>query len=273
MFKYSYIVFPFLIVVSGCGGGPNDSISRIGADGFPIVAQKEFSFSSGTGVATATNQMGTSQEYNLAMVLLDETTSNKVADFMTVLYPENPDLVVHSSSSNGDFYEADLTATNANGEIGNTFFRGTILPSGAYVSYNSIEISGDYTFATDGTVLSGNLPSSVANYSGEAIIDDRGGSFDAEIGSFSMVADFSSNKADLDIAGATSFVSARFLDINRTQGRVDGVATMGVNGSPSISGTVLGFFAGESAEGVHGVVYGHTDEDATLDAMFFGAAQ
>jgi len=270
MNKYRFLLLPLAIGISGCGGG-SDGMPAFDAAGFANVTQKEFSLPSGAGMATATNQPGVDgRDYNLSMFLLDETTANKVADFMQILVAQGPEIVVNSSSRSNGIYEFDVSVANKDGEIGNNFFRGTALPSDGYVSYNFINFAEEYTFATDGSIFSGSYPSAVAIYNGEALTDDRGGNFQSEYATFSMSADFSTNKADLDIFGPNSFVFAREMDIDQTQGRFDGDATMGTNNGPTNPGTVLGYFAGKDAEGVHGVVYGNADGDDVMDSMFFG---
>lgn len=270
MKQYLFLTWPVLLSLAGCGSGSGGT-SAFDAPGFANVTQKEFSFPSGAGVATVTNQPGPQDmEYNAAMILLDETIANKVADFLQLLVEYGPDIVVHSSSRSGAFYELDVSTVNANDELGNNFYQGMNLFSGGYVSYNFIEISGDYAFVSDGSVFSGNFPSALATYTGLALIDDRGGLFGSETADVTLSADFVSNKADLDIVGPNSFVLAPRLDIDQSQGRLHGGGSIGVNGLRAESATVLGYFAGKDAEGVHGVVFGGSDGVDALDAMFFG---
>lgn len=264
MNNYGYVLLPVLVGISGCGGGD--------AASFAPVTQQEFSLPSGAGAASATDQPGRDGlNYNVSMFVYDEDTANKVVDFLQLSADNDPSIVVADSKllQNGIF-EVDMSATNSKGETGTNFYRGMLLATEGYVSYNLIEISNIFTVAGDGTVFSGSFPATSAVYTGEAYVDDRGGAFDSEFASVTLTADFSTNKADLDITGSGSYVSASGLDIDPTQGRIDGSASMGLTGGPAATGAVLGYFAGQDAEGVHGIVYGTSDTVDTLDAAFFG---
>ena len=247
----------------GCGSSGTDG-------GIPNLTRVEQTLpTSSYGLATAENQPSVSgNDYNLVVLGLTDD-ADKVADFMQLLAQDDPSINRISNTVTGANYEAEIQATNRDGELGVLEYQGVTLASGGFASFNYLDLGGLAYWATDGALLSGGLPVGTAVYTGYAATSERDtGMTDA--GSLTLIANFSSLSADLNINTPLATVSGTGLRIDANSGRIDGVATGALAGKPNSSGVVVGYFAGTGAEGVHGAFFGNQDSVNAVDAAFYG---
>jgi hypothetical protein len=92
-----------------------------------------------------------------------------------------------------------------------------------------------------------------------------------EKGTMSVVADFDIKTASLTLQSASGFATGNDLAIDFVNGFLDGQGTIGRTGVSSDAATIKGYFAGQSADGVYGVVYQNSDVSDGKVATFYGS--
>jgi hypothetical protein len=203
------------------------------------------------------------------LTLADTEDADKIIDALK--RANDGMLTLVSSSRNGGYYQQRLEGINGEGEQIVFVVDGKSLISGGYVSGNIAMVGNALAIISDGTSQT-SLPTGIFSYYGKASIGGNT-TFSSvlEDGTFTMRADFSNKTANITAQTPNKYFSSSNLSINTSSGKFGGTGTIGVTSVDSTAATVVGYFAGYQAEGVHGSVYQNSDVDNGMSATFYGS--
>ena len=92
-----------------------------------------------------------------------------------------------------------------------------------------------------------------------------------EDGTFNMQANFTAMTVDISAQTANKFFTGSNLPINFANGKFQGAGTIGIKSVNSATSTVVGYFAGNQAEGVHGATYQDAAVVGAMAGVFYGS--
>ena len=94
---------------------------------------------------------------------------------------------------------------------------------------------------------------------------------EVEDGTFNMQANFTAMTVDISAQTANKFFTGSNLPINFANGKFQGAGTIGIKSVNSATSTVVGYFAGNQAEGVHGATYQDAAVVGAMAGVFYGS--
>ena len=259
-------VVPFIALsLAACGGSSTSYVN---------YTEIDRRYSDGSGAATASNvpYFG-GKRLNSTLLLTDTKAADKIID--ALLLANNGMLTTVSQGSSGPRYQLRLEGLNGEGDPVILLVDGINLSSGGYVSGNIVAIDGDELIGgliSDGTAAT-SLPIGIFSYFGIASIGGNTtyNGADLEDGTFTMRTDFYNKTANITAQTPNKFFSSNNLSIDASSGKFEGNGSIGVISVDSTPATVLGYFAGSQAEGVHGSAYQKSYVSNGMSAIFYGS--
>lgn len=193
--------------------------------------------------------------------------SNTKIEINTVIVPA-------SSSQLAPFYEITREGTTADGPtiVITTIGENLDYYGEEFSSVSVVTIGESFGFVTGGSPIS-KLPTGNYTYIGNAsVINTAEDSAGIEDGTFTMTANFGWKAAQITGSTDTYFFSASDININSSTGKFsDDSGLIGIKDGFSIPANTIGFFAGNNAEGVHGLSHSDLEKDDGLVALFYGS--
>ena len=267
MFKKFIFFVPLFAILSACGGASTSGTSS----SFTNHSEVLKTFVDGSGIAVATEVPGSALgSFNVTMLLGNTSSANQIVDALKLANTSDPKLALISSSINPPYYQQQIGGTNAINESVVLIFAGETLPSGGFVSNSIITAGTGAAVSTDGSRLV-SLPSGTFNYTGSSSITGGISGDEIEDGTFNMQANFTAMTADISAQTTNKYFTGSNLTINSTNGKFQGNGTIGITSVNSTISTVVGYFAGNQAEGVHGATYQNADVPTGMAGVFYGS--
>ena len=277
MYQISFIVVAIFGLLSACGGastgtGSTGSSSSSSATYTPFVVPQKTYASDGSGVSVA-GFPAPSRPYGhvmTTMILQDVSDGNKVVD--TLRQAADGELVrVDTFSILGSDFAEKSQGLTSQGEPVTLFYTGNMLSGGSFVSTNIVLFGSDIVaFASDGSIIQNIVTTGNFSYSGLSSIIGVGAD-GLEDGTFSAIANFDAETLSISAQTTSGFLTANNLTIHTNVGRFDGSGQIGETGLNSNNASVMGFFAGTNAEGMHGSAWQDADVVGGYGAVFFGS--
>lgn len=245
-------------LLTGCGGGGDTSATT-----FPYALKE---YSDGSGIIKGATDLGNAG--GVSNLIIAATDLPAAKDFIDGAV----DLNTISSSEDGKYFTVTRTGITANGTQIQAITEGMRLSGeqGGYVSMSYVTFNSELGLLSAGTQPI-RLPSGEFSYSGLArVVTDT----EAADGTAIVTANFSSRTVDLiaDIPAndavedsSAYFFSATAMPMNVSDGSFSTTnALIGEIGTNGNSAGVMGYFAGDGATGVHGMVYNNSDSRTPL---------
>ena len=267
MFKKFIFFVPLFAILSACGGASTSGTSSSFTNYSEVL--KTYPDSSGAAIATQVPSSGAGN-FNVAMIALNTNEVDKIVDAIKLANDGDPKLALVTATNNPPYYTQRIEGTNAIGEYVLLVFEGEMLPSGGYVSNNIIAVGSGGGLTSDGSQLL-SLPSGTFTYTGFTTIGGGIGGDEVEDGTFNMQANFTAMTVDISAQTANKFFTGSNLPINFANGKFQGAGTIGIKSVNSATSTVVGYFAGNQAEGVHGATYQDAAVVGAMAGIFYGS--
>lgn len=253
-----------VLALSACGGS-GDGTAANPTQPPPTTTLK--SYNDGSGVITG--RLRTGENFSLATTNLE--TGLRVANGTL-------DLVEVDGFEDGKFYFVRREGISNSGDelVIETFGEILNLSGSEYTALSLVIVNDELGILSAGTPTV-NLPTGTYVYSGTSSVAGINGDGD---GTFAMNVNFNTNKADIAASipentglrdNPAYFFGADNISINSSSGSFSSSsAKIGLAGTSGNDASVHGYFAGSSAQGVHGIVY-ENGSTAQYTGGFYGS--